>query len=519
MKPKAWLVKNGSLQKVAIFIWCMIFLCSCRSLSPIQVPEVKLLGEKVKTPSGMNLIFERWIQNKTSWSEIQIQLQSDCSKYKMDLSCRLLGDKKPENSPHLLSVLQGMTDVNSTVLNVVTTKESGHSYLVTDSSGLPLQIIQPTVHERPYSQWVVHELVVSDLQFDKSYLLWIYDVDGKVMDMRRFAAFSSDAKKIKWIAGSCSDDSYSSEQILIWEKIRSRSPQWLLLIGDNVYVDKYIKSIDLKAEDIWRRYVETRRQLGLYFWPNLVPTVAIWDDHDYAQNDGDRYFPLKNESLKTFKVFFPRKPSPYWEDGFGAGGKLKLGLMQFLLLDNRSFRSPNNLSETESTHFGGPQEDWMFEKIKEDGSVYWIVSGDQFFGGYHKFESFEGSHFLSFEKFLARLKLEKAPFLFMSGDRHFPELMRLDREDVGQDTYEITTSGLHSSTYKEAILKNPNRRRIAGTSGPLNFLEVETRIGDGVSTIKIRSLGLKETPLFEKSLELKGQKNESAKKSHRRTRK
>jgi hypothetical protein len=103
-----------------------------------------------------------------------------------------------------------------------------------------------------------------------------------------------------------------------------------------------------------------------------------------------------------------------------------------------------------------------------------IISGDQFMGGYHKYESFEGQHPKSFARFIERLKTTPTPFVFVSGDRHMTEIMQFPRALLGQLSFEFTTSPLHGNVYPQSGVKEPNPWRVVAHDESLNFMTFET---------------------------------------------
>ena len=44
----------------------------------------------------------------------------------------------------------------------------------------------------------------------------------------------------------------------------------------------------------------------------------------------------------------------------------------------------------DQTHFGAEGERWLSEQLAQSKEPTFLVSGDQFFGGYHPFESYRG---------------------------------------------------------------------------------------------------------------------------------
>src|SRR5690606_15321568 len=136
-------------------------------------------------------------------------------------------------------------------------------------------------------------------------------------------------------------------------------------------------------------------------------------------------------------------PNENYEVGFGVGGLLTLGEFNLYFLDSRSFRDAHK----EGLHLGLDQEAWLLAKLKEENRPSLLIKGDQFFGGYHQYESFEGSHPDNFKSFSFSLKPIITPFVFISGDRQMSEIMQFPRSLFGRPSYEITSSPIHGKVY------------------------------------------------------------------------
>jgi alkaline phosphatase D len=157
--------------------------------------------------------------------------------------------------------------------------------------------------------------------------------------------------------------------------------------------------------------------------------------------------------------------------GPGVASSLKIKNQQFLFLDDRFYRTPLNVKP--QSHFGKEQHQWLIEKIKTHKGPSWLISGDQFFGAYHPFESFAGNHPQDFKDFLKDIKKTGKPVAFISGDRHIAEVIKIEKSVLGYQTFELTSSGLHTKMFPDALTKNPNSRRIFGKAGESNYLELK----------------------------------------------
>ncbi len=389
------------------------------------------------------------------------------------ISCQMLSPTSQTTQPpqRELFILQGATDTTSTQINILAPAKELYTFQLKMESST-LEAPQPFTQAVPGTSWQLLQLQIKDLTSELLYTLQVFDEDHKMVDERFFKVLPKKIQKPRIFVISCTNDAYSDLQKKQWTQIDQQKPDFLFLIGDNVYADVGpLGPVTMTPELLWKRYAETWSTLTLYKMPHLIPTFAIWDDHDYGINDGNQSFPYKTESLNTLKNFFPMRDNESLLSGPGASSRIMIGDQQFLFLDNRFFRTP--LKAVPQSHFGKDQNVWILENVKKHKGLTWLVSGDQFFGGYHPFESFEGHHPQDFKSFLKSLKALKHKVVFISGDRHAAEIMKVDKKELGYTTYEFTSSGLHSKMYADTMTKHTNPRAVFGKGGESNYMSLE----------------------------------------------
>jgi len=355
---------------------------------------------------------------------------------------------------------------------VIVPKAQTLSFEIADSKGNLLQPKSVARFSIETSDTAVVHLRISDLSLSQSYELRLRDGPGNVLDRRTFRALDLSPRRAKIAVASCLYDAYLEPSRAMWKSVQDEKPDLLFLIGDNVYAEvangRFKSPMD--EASLWTRYVETFLALDFFRWKQLVPTVVTWDDHDYGMKDGDATNPFKLESQKVLEAFFPRALSsevPEFIKGPGLSSRFSAFGYGFFLLDNRSFRDLK-------THFGAEQETWLFSNLKALRKPSWLISGDQWFGAYHRFESYEGRHPESLKTFLEQLRILKtSPVVFVSGDRHLSEVSKIESKWLGYETYEFTSSALHSKTYPSNWNTIPNPRQITGVDVKLNFMTFE----------------------------------------------
>jgi alkaline phosphatase D len=385
-------------------------------------------------------------------------------------------------------ILQGPTTATKSILSVTLPVDMDVDYLFYEGrTKIAKDLkVERTNNQFKKSKWRVDHLKLEGLTVGTKYTFVVKDKTGKILDERTFSSFQTKNNTLKFMLASCMTDTYDELAQKIWPQVFTHEPEVIFLIGDVVYADIY-NGIYLgkpaPPEHLRQRFVDARNTVPLYKIDHLVPVYAIWDDHDFGVNDGNSTYAYKTESLANFKAFFPTIKTNQQEFGPGLSHSLKVAGQEFYFLDNRFFRSPSK----KGSHFGEEQLEWFFDNVSKSDKPLWIISGDQFFGGYHPYESLEGSHPKEFKRFMERMKSVKRNFIFASGDRHLVEIMKIPKLEVGLDTYELTSSGIHSKVFEGSLERNPNKRRIDGRDGIENFMIIKSINKDGELHVEAKS--------------------------------
>ncbi|MCY4643483.1 MAG: alkaline phosphatase D family protein [Bacteriovoracales bacterium] len=406
-----------------------------------------------------------------------------------------------------LAVLQGLTTPTTAQFSLVSphrpeglnlTAEGGKSSIsLTHISGRYLENFSMGV-----SLWKA-----TGLQLGTKYTLVIRNAQSRVLDRRFFWALDTSSTSPTIAVASCMSDRYDDDiQEKNWKSVIQNRPDMIFLIGDNVYADKHIGlKGSARPKDLWKRYLDVRTTLYLFKSKRLIPTLAVWDDHDYGVNNGGKHYKYKKEAKEVFEAFYPQRPisgAPHFRRGPGVSSVFRAFNMQWIFLDNRTFRDKKGGER----HWGLQQERWLMEQLNSKQKFHGnaIIQGDQFFGGYHTYESFEGYHQKNFTQMMKKIFKSKFPSFFLSGDRHLFELMEIPKEEFGYKTYEVTTSGIHAKVYPGDWEwdKRPNPRQIKGIGEVNNYALLRFHaIGSGPLSFTVQSHN-QGSILYEKKLKI-----------------
>ncbi len=249
-----------------------------------------------------------------------------------------------------------------------------------------------------------------------------------------------------------------SDEIL---KTMTNTPaDFMIWLGDNTYTREADYS---SASGIANRYLHTRSA------PQMQPLLAkmnhyaIWDDHDYGDNDANKHFDLKEVSAACFKAYWGNKT--YGENGQGIYHNFRFSDAEFFLLDDRWFRDESELQESKyaKTQLGSNQLSWLKNKLKHSkASFKFVAAGGQFINENTNVESYNLYKKEREEIIQFIIDQKISGVFFLSGDRHHTELLKNEKvtSTLGYPLYDLTSSSItagSSSVLKTAEAQNPQR--------------------------------------------------------------
>jgi len=386
-----------------------------------------------------------------------------------------------------LSIVQGATDESKTQFSIVHPEGMAISALVTFRDGQTMMPDRVQLLRFAGQATSVTQVFFSRLMPDEDMELNILDAGKKTIDRRVFRALNPDKRSLKFAICSCMHDRHHDPEI--WKDLLAQSPDVIFFIGDSTYADQEAQLAGEAAPaTLWRRFSESRDTLEIYHHKRLVPILAVWDDHDFGNNDtNSEDYPFVKESQKNFLTFFPQNPEycRYLERGPGISSCFSFRGQQVLLLDDRSFRLPKG-SEDRYAHWGKAQEGWALAHTRKHRGVSWLMNGSQFFPSVAWKESVSRDHPEQFAGFMEELAKARQKVIFASGDVHYSEISRIEPEMLGYETFEVTSSSVHSTSFPGFPDIVPNPRRILST-GKRNYVLVKASEVNGKPVFEVES--------------------------------
>jgi alkaline phosphatase D len=385
--------------------------------------------------------------------------------------------KKAEISKLQAGPMVGYCEMKEAVIWLQTTKEASVRIEYFDINN-PKEIFSSESYTSLKEVGYTYHVLLDKLQPGKKYTYNVF-IDNKKISIAYETSFSSkklwqwreDASDFTVAFGSCNyvnepeldrpGKGYGSEHE-IFGSIANKNPDIMIWGGDNMY----LREADWDSKTgIYYRSTHTRAIKEIQ--PLLAKTqnFAIWDDHDYGPNDSDRSFYNKYVTQKCFKDFWGNKS--YGVDANqneGVYSTFNWGDAQFFLLDDRFFRSPQDRLTGEKTMLGKQQLEWLIDALSSSiASFKIIVIGGQVLNEVPDSENY--GHYPEEKAHLLKEILDNKikGVLFLTGDRHFAELSKSNRENT-YPLYDWTVSSMTAGIASEKAKKESNSFRVEGST-------------------------------------------------------
>ena len=265
--------------------------------------------------------------------------------------------------------------------------------------------------------------------------------------------------------GSCARYAEDPDQ-LIWRAVDSANPDLFVWLGDNIYGDA------AQATVLSEEY---QRQRGARLYQSIaprIPQLAIWDDHDFGINNGDRTNPFKDKALSTFRKYWANPA--YGLDGTpGVFFEYQYGGVDFFFLDVRYYRDPNAAPDREGkTMLGAAQKRWLKARLKSSSAPFKVLlSGSGWSAAKGPGDDSWAAFMTERNELFDYVRDEGINgVVLVSGDTHVAELNAIPWSDKGgYDYYDLTSSPLAQGTSDSFLERRPEARIRQVYFGSVNF--------------------------------------------------
>ena len=315
------------------------------------------------------------------------------------------------------------------------------------------------------------------------------------------ASYSEDIvnkKTIKFIFGSCSNQ---NKLMPHWNYINSYKPDYLILLGDNVYGD--FNNSD--ATNLQNAYKVLDNDKYFRLLKETTDIFSIWDDHDYGKNDGGKNWIYKEKAKKLFLDFYnvnendERRKREGLYKSWEIYNSVKI---KVIALDTRYFKDEFTINRNinikkkyvsnynnKKTILGKKQWNWVSNEFNTDYDILLILSSIQILSknhGWEKWNNFPHER----NKIINLIKNSKRPTIILSGDRHVGGIYKLNDK-----IYEITSSSFNQSEFN--LIEND--QLLIGkiiTKNNFGFMKINTK--EKVVDIQLREGFFNENKILSK---------------------
>jgi alkaline phosphatase D len=279
----------------------------------------------------------------------------------------------------------------------------------------------------------------------------------------------------------------------IFETMAKEKAAFMLWTGDNWYT----REVDFFSEwGLWYRAHRDRSMPVLQNFLKAMPHYASWDDHDFGPNNSSGSYILKKESRDVFMSYWAN-PS-YGNNGEGIYTMMSYGDVDVFLCDDRWWRTADDVKDSiegrpnpEKIMLGRQQMQWLKNSLLYSGATFKIIIiGSQVLNPVSPTDKFRdfSAEYSELMNFLSEYKLNGV--LFLSGDRHHSEIIRVAREGT-YPLYDITVSPLTSGTHEFSGREKNNPYRVFGLDRKQNYGRFTVSGEKGARKLAVDFIGVK----------------------------
>jgi alkaline phosphatase D len=378
------------------------------------------------------------------------------------VSAQIIDELKLVSGP-----MQGHTTSNATYIwLMVKNAETVAVHLKDTKTGATFTRQQTTADNRQYQKFTPLTFRFNELEPARTYQLQI-EIDNKMLKKDfTISTFSDDTTgNFSFLLGSCALHvpwslrwMHPGIEEWIYPSMKKTEGDFMLWLGDYLYyLPKNYKSPEGMFE---RQILQRTRNLHMDFMRSR-PQYSIWDDHEYGHNNANKYFKFKNESLELHRLFWPN-PQYGTPDNPGVYFSFSYKDADFFMTDCRFYRTEELIPN--ATMFGEKQLQWLMDGLRKSKATFKFVGvGTQMLNPISANESFYKypEEYRMLMDFLLKEKITGV--IFLTGDRHHSELIKINRPDA-YPLYDFTSSAITTFRRKTSRSGEKNNPfRVPGT--------------------------------------------------------
>ncbi len=306
----------------------------------------------------------------------------------------------------------------------------------------------------------------------------------------------------KILFGSCG---HQDKNIPIFNAINKEQGDLFIFLGDNIYGDT--NDMDVLAD----KYQRLGAKPGFKTLKAQTPIIAMWDDHDYGQNDAGKEYPHKEQSRQIMLNFWDepinsvRRTRPdgiYTSYMYGENEQTiqvimpdlrwnrdalnHVGELEYYTKRKLNNQGPYSPSEVKgASMLGEAQWQWLEQELKKPAAIKLIASSLQLlpdFTGWESWANFPEDR----NRLFALIKKHKVNgVVIISGDTHWGEISKY-QQNLDYPLIEMTSSGL-TEKWKDV---SPNKHRVGDFTHNVNYgdLSIDWQQTDPAISLKLKGI-------------------------------
>ncbi|MEM5547528.1 alkaline phosphatase D family protein [Pseudoalteromonas fuliginea] len=306
----------------------------------------------------------------------------------------------------------------------------------------------------------------------------------------------------KILFGSCG---HQDKNIPIFNAINKEQGDLFIFLGDNIYGDT--NDMDVLAD----KYQRLGAKPGFKTLKAQTPIIAMWDDHDYGQNDAGKEYPHKEQSRQIMLNFWDepansaRRTRPdgiYTSYMYGENEQTiqvimpdlrwnrdalnHVGELEYYTKRKLNNQGPYSPSEVKgASMLGEAQWQWLEQELKKPAAIKLIASSLQLlpdFTGWESWANFPEDR----NRLFALIKKHKVNgVVIISGDTHWGEVSKY-QQNLDYPLIEMTSSGL-TEKWKDV---SPNKHRVGDFTHNVNYGDLSINWQQIDPTISLKLKGI-----------------------------
>jgi len=302
--------------------------------------------------------------------------------------------------------------------------------------------------------------------------------------------------------GSCG---HQDKNIPIFNAINKEQGDFFIFLGDNIYGDT--NDMDVLAD----KYQRLGGKPGFKTLKAQTPIIAMWDDHDYGQNDAGKEYPHKEQSRQIMLNFWgepansarrTRSDGIYTSYMYGENEQTiqvimpdlrwnrdalnHVGELEYYTKRKLNNQGPYSPSEVKgASMLGEAQWQWLEQELKKPAAIKLIASSLQLlpdFTGWESWANFPEDR----NRLFALIKKHKVNgVVIISGDTHWGEISKY-QQNLDYPLIEMTSSGL-TEKWKDV---SPNKHRVGNFTHNVNYgdLSIDWQQIDPTISLKLKGI-------------------------------